>query len=136
MYGLLLAVFLTLSLIFGGPAKANSDLYPLPTEKKVQFENLMHQFRCLVCQNQDLADSNADLANDLRGIIYQHVLAGESDQQIKTFLTDRYGDFVLYQPALKPSTYLLWATPVILLIMAIAGWITYLSRRKLPSCSV
>jgi cytochrome c-type biogenesis protein CcmH len=133
MPALLLAVFFTLSLIFGGQAKAGEDLYPLPVDKQAQFQNLMHQFRCLVCQNQDLADSNADLANDLKGIIYQHVLAGESDQQIKSFLTDRYGDFVLYQPELKPSTYLLWATPVILLFIAAAGFVVFLSRRKIPA---
>jgi cytochrome c-type biogenesis protein CcmH len=73
------------------------------------------EVRCLVCQNETLADSRADLAVDLRREIREQMKAGRSDEQIVTFLTERYGDFVIYRPPLKPSTYLLWFGPFVLL---------------------
>jgi cytochrome c-type biogenesis protein CcmH len=73
------------------------------------------EVRCLVCQNETLADSRADLAVDLRREIREQMKAGRSDEQIVAFLTERYGDFVLYRPPLKPSTYLLWFGPFVLL---------------------
>ncbi len=128
-----LALFLCISLFFGGHAKASTDLYPLPPAKEKQFQGLMHQFRCLVCQNQDLADSNADLAADLRGLIYERVLAGQSDEEIKTYLTDRYGDFVLYQPEFKPATWILWMMPVALLVLAAIGFYYFVNQRKISA---
>jgi cytochrome c-type biogenesis protein CcmH len=76
---------------------------------------LSQQFRCLVCQNETIADSHADLAADLRQQIREQMVAGRSDAQITTFLTDRYGDFVLYRPRLTPKTYALWFGPFLLL---------------------
>ena len=76
---------------------------------------LSQQFRCLVCQNETIADSHADLAADLRQQIREQMLAGRSDAQISTFLTDRYGDFVLYRPRVTPKTYALWFGPFLLL---------------------
>ena len=73
------------------------------------------QIRCLVCQNETLADSRAELAADLRREIREQMKAGRSDEQITAFLTERYGDFVLYRPALKPVTYPLWFGPFVLL---------------------
>ena len=73
------------------------------------------QVRCLVCQNETIADSRADLAADLRREIREQMHAGKSDAQITAFLTERYGDFVLYRPPLRPTTYLLWFGPFVLL---------------------
>ena len=76
---------------------------------------LSRQLRCLVCQNETLADSQAELAADLRKQIREQMRAGRSDKEITDFLTDRYGDFVLYRPPLKPRTYVLWFGPFLLL---------------------
>jgi len=87
--------------------------------------------RCLVCQNQSLADSNADLAADLRNEIRMQMRRGASDQDVIDYLVARYGDFVLYRPPLKTSTLLLWSGPVILLLMGIGLLIRALRCRRL-----
>ena len=80
-----------------------------------RMKNLTEQLRCLVCQNETLADSRADLAEDLRKQIREQMKAGKSDTEIVAFLTDRYGDFVLYKPPVKATTYLLWFGPFVFL---------------------
>ncbi len=82
---------------------------------QARYEQLTWELRCLVCQNQNIADSNADLAKDLRKQVRARLLAGETDEQILNYMTDRYGDFVLYRPSLAPKNWLLWAAPVLLL---------------------
>jgi cytochrome c-type biogenesis protein CcmH len=82
---------------------------------------LSRQLRCLVCQNETLADSRADLASDLRNQIREQMEAGKTDREIIKFLTDRYGDFVLYRPPIKPTTYVLWFGPFLLFI---GGFVT------------
>ena len=89
-------------------------------EEEQAFREFSAELRCLVCQNQSLADSDADLADDLRREVYTMWRAGKSKEEIVTFLVDRYGDFVLYNPPLKPSTYILWFSP--LFVMLIAGF--------------
>jgi cytochrome c-type biogenesis protein CcmH len=91
---------------------------------------LTEQLRCLVCQNETLADSRADLAQDLRREIREQINAGKSDQEIITFLTARYGDFVLYNPPVKMTTYLLWFGPFILLIAGTGVLYRYLKHRR------
>ncbi len=78
---------------------------------------LSEKLRCLVCQNQTIADSNADLAQDLRRQIREQIAAGKSDREIVDYMVARYGDFVLYQPPLKPTTLLLWAGPALLVVI-------------------
>jgi cytochrome c-type biogenesis protein CcmH len=78
---------------------------------------LSEKLRCLVCQNQTIADSNADLAQDLRRQIREQIAAGKSDTEIVDYMVARYGDFVLYQPPLKPTTLLLWAGPALLVVI-------------------
>ena len=91
------------------------------------------ELRCLVCQNETLADSRADLALDLRREIREQMRAGKSDEQIAAFLTERYGDFVLYRPPLKPSTYPLWFGPFVLLASGLFALYRSLKhRRPLP----
>lgn len=99
------------------PVLANS-IYPLDSAKKeAQFNHLLKDLRCLVCQNQDLADSNADLAKDLRNQVYLLVRDGKSDSEISDYLTARYGDFILFKPPVKAITYLLWFGPALFLLL-------------------
>jgi len=81
-------------------------------------KDLIAELRCLVCQNQSLADSDAELAHDLRAEVYEMVQDGKSDEEIIEFLVARYGDFVLYKPPVKPSTWLLWFGPFALMLLA------------------
>lgn len=96
---------------------------------EARFKKLSSELRCLVCQNETLADSRADLAIDLRNEILQQMKAGKTDQEIIAFLTARYGDFVLYRPPLKPTTYLLWFGPFALLILGFLFLYRYLRER-------
>lgn len=85
-------------------------------EQQARYEHLIKDLRCLVCQNQSIADSNASLASDLRREVREMMVAGQSDEQIRDFMTARYGDFVLYRPPVSPRTWLLWSAPVLLLL--------------------
>ena len=113
---------LTLCLLLGtGTAQAGVTLeaFKFNTEAEEQhFKDLIEELRCLVCQNQSLLDSDAELAHDLRAEVYDMIQAGKTDEEIIDFLVARYGDFVLYKPPVKPSTYLLWFGPFVLLIIA------------------
>lgn len=96
------------------------NIYSFPqSQQSEQFNRLIHQLRCLVCQNENLADSNAELAKDLRNQVFQMVNQGKTDAEIKNFLVARYGDFILFKPPLNPQTYLLWFAPLVLLILGI-----------------
>jgi cytochrome c-type biogenesis protein CcmH len=111
--GLLVAM-----LVFGVVAPAFA-IDPLPFRdhaEEIRFQNLTRELRCLVCQNENLADSNADLARDLRHEVFQLMQSGKSDAQIKQYLVDRYSDFVLYDPPVKPGTWLLWFGPGLVLL--------------------
>ena len=84
-------------------------------EQDARFKGLTSKLRCLVCQNQTLSDSNAPLAADLRKVVYEHIVAGESDKQIIDFLIERYGEFVIYEPPFTLGTLLLWLAPLLAL---------------------
>ncbi|GKS69183.1 cytochrome c-type biogenesis protein CcmH [Nitrosomonas sp. PY1] len=86
--------------------------------------------RCLVCQNESIADSRADFSNDMRREIRQKIKENKSDQEIIQFLVDRYGDFVLYNPPIKPTTMLLWFGPILLFVIGLISLLTYLKRRR------
>jgi cytochrome c-type biogenesis protein CcmH len=88
--------------------------------------------RCLVCQNESIDDSNATLAHDIRVLVRERLLAGDSDQQIRDFLVARYGNFILLKPPFEPGTYVLWLTPF-LLLLAGGGAIFLNTRRKAPA---
>ena len=94
---------------------------------------LATELRCLVCQNQTIADSHADLAVDLRNQIRDMIAKGQTDDQIRQYMTDRYGDFVLYKPPFKPATALLWVGPPVLLVCALAALFLMLRRRMRAS---
>ena len=92
--------------------------------------SISEEMRCLVCQNESLAGSRSDLANDLRREIRTLIQEGKSDEQIRSFMVERYGDFVLYRPPVKPTTWLLWIGPFVILLIGILGLLTYLRRRN------
>lgn len=98
-------------------------------QKEEVYNTLINEIRCLVCQNQTIADSNADLAKDLRRQVYEMLQKGKSKLDIANFMTDRYGDFVLYNPPFKAKTSLLWLGPAVFLIIGLITLILY-SRKK------
>ncbi len=105
--------------------------FPFDDPKKEQeFRELTGKLRCLVCQNESLAASDADLAEDLRREVYDMMKAGRSKEEIIKFLVQRYGDFVLYDPPLKPSTYLIWFGPGVLLLIGAFVVIRTLKQKK------
>ncbi len=91
---------------------------------------LTMDLRCLVCQNESIADSRADFSNDIRREIREQIKANKTDPEIVQFLVDRYGDFVLYNPPVKPTTVLLWFGPVALFLVGFGALIVYLKRRR------
>jgi len=99
-----------------------ADLYPFEEPgQQARFWELTTQLRCLVCQNQNIAESNADLAKDIRDTLYQQIRAGASDEEVIEFMVARYGDFVLFRPPLRASTLLLWVGPFLLGLLGIGG---------------
>ena len=102
---------------------------------EARLKKLETELRCLVCQNQTLADSNADLASDLRREVREQALAGKNDSEIRDYLVARYGDFVLYEPPLKRTTWLLWFGPFALLAGGGLVWWQVLRRRQNASAS-
>lgn len=108
-----------------------SEMLPNPA-LEARAEVIGKQLRCLVCQNESIEDSGADLAHDLRVLIRERLTAGDSDAQVVKYVTDRYGAFVLLKPPVEPATYLLWFSPFAILILGAAGAWFYLRRRPVP----
>ena len=106
------------------------EIRPNPVETEQRIRQLEEKLRCLVCQNQTLADSNADLAGDFRREVREQVKAGRSDTEIVDYLVQRYGDFILYDPPFKATTALLWVGPFVLLAAAAAVLLAILRRRR------
>ncbi|WP_256387127.1 MULTISPECIES: cytochrome c-type biogenesis protein [unclassified Azospirillum] len=108
----------------------------MPDEKladpamEARAREISKELRCLVCQNQSIDDSNADLARDLRVLVRERLVAGDSNDQVLAYVTDRYGDFVLLRPPLKSYTLVLWAGPFAVLLVAGLGTAVYLRRRR------
>ncbi len=121
----LVAIALTLALL-PYPTLAQTGTYnadtPADAATEARLKVLAQEFRCLVCQNQTIADSNADLAVDLRRLVRAQILEGKSDRDIKAYLVARYGDFVLYNPPVQRNTTLLWFGPFLLLFVGAAVW--------------
>ncbi len=117
-----------------GTAHAVSDPSELLSNpaQEARAEAIGHQLRCLVCQNESIEDSNADLARDIRTIIRQQVVAGQTNQQIIAYMVQRYGTFILLKPPLDPMTALLWGTPIIALLigLGIACFAVWRQRRQ------
>lgn len=113
------------------PAWAN-EAKPLAEDPVVEKRliEISGELRCLVCQNESLAGSQAELAKDLREEVRGLIKEGKSDKEVKDFLVSRYGDFVLYRPQIKPTTYVLWAGPFLLLLGGLFGLIRFLKQRS------
>ena len=112
------SIFLMIYVFSIGTTIAMDGLTP---EQEVLYQTLVQVVRCLVCQNQSIAESNAELAKDLRIEISSQIKEGKTEQEIKDFLLNRYGDFVLYQPSFNKKTFFLWLSPLILLFL-IYSW--------------
>jgi len=108
------------------------DAQPLAADPVLEERvlSLAKELRCLVCQNETLADSRADLAQDLRNQIREQMKAGKSDKEIIGFMTERYGKFILYRPPMDPTTYLLWFGPFILLLGGLLFLFRYVKQRR------
>src|SRR6266700_13864 len=125
-----IALLISLVICFATVALAKEAKPAEDPQIEQRMRALTEQLRCLVCQNETLADSRADLAEDLRKEIREQMKAGKSDQEIIAFLTQRYGDFVLYRPPVKPTTYLLWFGPFVLLLAGLAILFRYVKQRR------
>ena len=127
----LLAVALLGCLIATAAAAVSDPGEMLPNRaQELRAETLGHQLRCLVCQNESVEDSNADLARDLRRIIRQRIVAGDSDRQVIDWMVARYGDFVRLRPPLNAMTFALWGAPGIALLAGLAA--VLMARRRRP----
>jgi cytochrome c-type biogenesis protein CcmH len=121
------------------PVVAASSALPVGREAPLMAEDpklearlvdISQELRCLVCQNESLASSHAELADDLRNEVRELIRSGKSDQEVKDFLVSRYGDFVLYRPEVKPLTWVLWFGPFLLLVVAAIFLGVYLRQRR------
>ncbi|HWR78484.1 MAG TPA: cytochrome c-type biogenesis protein [Thiobacillus sp.] len=134
--GRIKSILLAMLLAFSLPALANeaAPKQALPNADDPVIEQRMvklaEDLRCLVCQNESLAGSHAELAEDLRREIRAQMKAGKDDKQVIAYLTERYGDFVLYRPPFKPETWLLWLGPVLFLGIGGGAWVMTLRRRR------
>jgi cytochrome c-type biogenesis protein CcmH len=118
-----------LLLAFAGLAAAQAPLEFADAAEEARFRALAAELRCVMCQNQSLADSDAPIARDLRSQVLVLMREGRSDAQIKDYLVERYGEFVLYEPEMKPATWLLWFGPA-LILLAGAGVVVAVVRKR------
>lgn len=132
------ALILACAMLFATPTFAQSNLPPsywayrqLPDPKQeAKAQALMQELRCLVCQGQSIADSDAELAGDMRDLVRRRIAAGEKPEAIRAWLIERYGDWVSYRPSTAPIAWPLWAAPVILLIFGGAIVAGRLKRKR------
>ena len=129
-----LAVLMAAVAMLAMPAVHAREAAPLADDQAVEdrLVGIAEDLRCLVCQNESLAGSRAALAEDLRREIREQIRAGKTDREIVDYLVGRYGDFVRYKPPLKPTTWLLWLGPFVLLAVGLATLVVQLKRRNVP----
>lgn len=121
-------VFVALAAMEAGAVQPDEMLSDPVLEARAR--DVSQNLRCLVCQNQSIDDSNADLARDLRVLVRQRLVAGDSDDEVVQYIVDRYGDYVLLKPPVRGSTYFLWFGPIAILLVAGAGLVYAARRRK------
>jgi len=118
-------------LLLSQTVHAEVEVYQFKTpELELRYQTLTEELRCLVCQNQNIADSHAELAQDLRRKVYEKLNSGETNDQIIDYMTERYGDFVLYRPPFNARTLILWLAPVLTLLVGGIGFWSLLKRGK------
>ena len=126
-----LITFLLLSVISSAVMAAPVETFKFESaETEKTFHKLSEELRCLVCQNQNIAESNSDLAKDLRLEIYTMLTDGKSESDIVDFMVQRYGDYVLYRPPFKPMTWLLWFGPAIIFLLGLVIAVRYLKAQS------
>ncbi|MEQ1719519.1 MAG: cytochrome c-type biogenesis protein [Nitrosomonas sp.] len=125
-------VFAFLVLMLASTLGWSKEAVPVAEDPEVEKRMLAltMDLRCLVCQNESIADSRADFSNDMRREIRQKIKENKSDEEIIQFLVDRYGDFVLYNPPVKPTTIMLWFGPILLFVIGFISLLIYLKRRR------
>ena len=122
-------ISLLIFLLVATPVAAVVDIREFDTpQMESDYNKLIDELRCLVCQNQNLAESDAELAQDLRQQTFELLQQGQSRQQVMDYMVERYGDFVLYRPQIKTSTYLLWFGPFALLVIVLIALYKYVKR--------
>ena len=120
-----------LMLMMSLQAFAVIETYEFETKEQEQlYTEIIHELRCPKCQNQTIAESNAGLSEDLRYIVYQKVSQDESKREILAYMQERYGDFVLYDPPVKPSNYFLWFAPILVFLIILIAVLAKVGRRK------
>ena len=125
-----LIIFFMLILSFGS-LNASVEIKTFNDEQQEQrYKHIIEELRCVVCQNQNISDSNAGLAQDLRKQVYKMIMAGEDDAAIFEFMVARYGDFVLYRPPLNKATLLLWIGPFVILVLGLFVLIRFIRQRE------
>ena len=130
MKTLIASLLLLAGLVCAGQARAAIDVYTFDSDAQEQtFRELTHELRCPKCQNQDIADSNAGLAKDLRDKTYQMVREGKEKQEVVDYMVARYGNFILYNPPLMASTLILWLGPLLVIVIGVV-MVVVRSRRR------
>ena len=134
----LLACLLIVSSVCAAQTYKGREAAPMAEDPKLEARliDISQELRCLVCQNESLASSHAELAEDLRREVRELIRSGKTDQEIKDFLVARYGDFVLYRPEVKPLTWALWFGPFLLLLIAALSLGSYLRQRRASQSAV
>jgi len=128
---ILKAAGLMLACLFSLSSYAAIDVYDFEsTKQEAQYRGLIEELRCPKCQNQNLAGSDAPIAQDLKQKTFDLVKEGRSDGEIRSYMQERYGDFISYKPPVRPSTWILWFFPPLLLIVLIGGWFWQSKRRQ------
>jgi len=127
-------VLFSLMLFVSTLALATIDSYEFKDPKiAIRFHDLTHELRCPKCQNQNLADSNSTLSVDLKQIVYEKLLAGESDQQILQFMKQRYGEFILFRPEMTQSNAFLWTGPIIFLTLFLVLFFNWYRKNRMAN---
>lgn len=121
-------ILAALLLVLAAPVFAQEQQLADPALEQ-RARTLSYEIRCVVCQSQSIAESEADIARDMRGLIREQIAAGKSDQEIRDYLVARYGDFILFEPPFKATTYVLWIGPFVLLVLALIGVVIFFRRR-------
>lgn len=129
----LIIILLACSQLAFSAGPVEGDKEPLvfeSVEQEERYNKLIQELRCLVCQNQNLADSDAPLAHDLRREIFNQMQTGKNNNEVKSFMVERYGDFVLYRPPLQGNTLALWILPIVILLVGATGVFIAVRRRN------
>jgi cytochrome c-type biogenesis protein CcmH len=129
LFILLLTLIMSASVLAQVPPTPEPLVFETPQQEE-RFNELTLELRCTVCQNQALADSDATLAHDLRRKVHEMLLAGKTNDEIKQYMVDRYGDFVLYRPPVQQNTYLLWLAPLAMLLIGALILRSNVKKRK------